>query len=296
MSESLSPMLCRLCGVSIEPSCTDVGVRANSYKECFYRCYPCGVAYSNAKSADARTLIYKDWRRNIPKEVHAGLLDCIRTSLNERSRCQKANRLAFESSEDAVSWTVFRFLQQEELLGKVLELSEARVLFWGAEYPLPTNPTENITQTLRQVLSNLGEHPNRFSEPDIMLISPQEIRSIEVKYLSSNSRQRDYKNFDRYLQAEPDLFLDADAVRRAGFYELTRNVVIACRLAKTLGRDKWRVTNLGGQRCRVSASEFQKLLRNPDHFQYQSWRDFCGRIQYPSPHFAQYLQQKKLGD
>ncbi len=190
MSDRLEPMPCRICQANLVPRRTETGVRASSYQDCFYECKRCRVAYSNSKNADDRTLIYDKWERNIPIEVHTDLLACLDRSLNERSRPKKKSRLAFCSSEDAVTWTVFRYLQQQGQLGTVFGMKRPRILYWGAEYPTkPKSAGPDITESLRGILLKLGENPLSFSEPDIVLIDDETVCTIEVKYRSTNSVQ-----------------------------------------------------------------------------------------------------------
>ena len=121
MSDGLLPMTCRLCGRTLTPSFTELGKAATSMADCFYQCTDCSVGYSNSKIPEDRTLIFDSWERNIPKEVHPELVPCIERSLNEKSRPKKLDRLAFESSEDAVTWTVFRHLQQQSQFETVFD-------------------------------------------------------------------------------------------------------------------------------------------------------------------------------
>lgn len=292
----LGPMKCRLCEEVLIPSLTTVGVKANSYSDCFYGCANCRVAYSNRQDEAGRTLIYDTWERNIPVEVHAGMLNCLQRSLNQQSRPTKLKRLSFQTSEDAVSWTVFRYLQDRHLIDPIFGISKPRVLFWGAEYPVhPVGQVVPVAETLRGLLLSLGEHPDRLSEPDLMLVSENDLIFVEVKYRSLNSRQREYKNFGRYLKKAPGIFRSPIQVSQAGFYELTRNVVIASALAKALRIPNWKVINLASTRCQKSAVEFQKLLKTPKHFEFWSWKQLLDKTQKSRvAWFQTYLQHKGL--
>lgn len=291
----LGPMSCRCCKAILVPRRTETGVRAHSYSECFYVCQACRVAYSNSKKEADRTLIYDRWERNIPEQIQSGLLELLPQSLNNTSRPKKLDRLAFKTSEDAVTWTVFRHLQDRHLIEPIFGISRPRVYFWGAEYPArPEGHVEPVAETLRGLLLSLGEHTDRLSEPDLMLVSENDLIFVEVKYRSLNSRQREYKNFGRYLKKAPGMFRSPIQVSRAGFYELTRNVVIASALAKALRIANWKVVNLASTRCQKSAVEFQKLLTTPNHFEFWSWNQLLASIPTPrAAWFQDYLLQHK---
>ena len=288
-------MKCRLCEAVLIPSLTTVGVKANSYCDCFYRCANCRVGYSNRQDEAGRTLIYDTWERNIPVEVHAGLLICLQKSLNEHSRPTKLKRLSFQTSEDAVSWTVFRFLQDANLLGSVFGTSRPRVLFWGTEFPpKPSTLVPDITQALTDVLLGLGDTARSLSEPDVMLCTDEMLLTIEVKYGEENSVDGDHRRFSEFTDAAPQLFKDASVVSSSGYYELTRNVVFTKLLAEKLNR-RWKVINLGMPRIVASANKFAEQLSDPSVFEIQTWPDVCRRIPQPrAAWFQTYLQQKGL--
>lgn len=291
--DKLLSMPCRCCHAILTPRKTDLGVRANSFSECFYICNDCGVAFSNSKDECQRTLIYDQWQRNIPSEVHADLDDCINRSLNVRARPSKLARLAFETSEDAITWTVFRYLQQQGLLGKIFGLTQPRILFWGAEYPT-LSASIDLSQELTKVLLELRDDSNSLSEPDIVLVDDDLICTIEVKYRSTNSVQRDHKRFKDYVGAAPRLFKDAKALAKTGYYELTRNLVFTKLLADRLNRH-YKVVNLGLPLITTSATKFAKLLDDSCSFEIRIWKELCRGIPLPRPlWFQDYVSRKGL--
>lgn len=294
MNQALEPMKCRLCGETLIPRPTTLTDRARTFEDCVYHCRKCRVAFSNGRDEQARTLFYDDWRRNIPTAVHAGLARCLDQSLNEQARPMKKARLLAETSEDAVTWTVFRHLQQTGQLGKVLGIGDGRVLFWGAE---PTGDPRNndLRNLLVEILSRqLGESRKHLSEPDVLIVTRREVVTLEVKVRGSNLPQSDYRHFDRYLPKALPLFRDPMAVKRQGYYELTRNVVITFLLARRLNLD-WQVINLGREDCRPSAEAFKASLQPKVPFEFLNWQEFCDRIPSPQPEwFETYLKEKGL--
>jgi hypothetical protein len=70
----------------------------------------CGIGYSNARDPDQRRALYEDPARNVPERLVAGLQDTLRGAFNETARGSKWARFGSSSSEDAVTWSVMRFL------------------------------------------------------------------------------------------------------------------------------------------------------------------------------------------
>src|SRR5687768_3684970 len=109
-----APMKCRNCGSMIQPLVigVDKPKAAASYGDCNYRCTNevCGVAYTNALAESSRRMIQPDYRLNIPAHVRDGVNEALTDALNVRNRPTKRKKFAFESSEDALTWTVFRYL------------------------------------------------------------------------------------------------------------------------------------------------------------------------------------------
>jgi len=92
--------------------------------------------------------------------------------------------LAAESSEDLLTWNVFSYLEDTGALENVLPLigipkpaGDVLVFYWGANdrYPFPDNELGQI------LIETFGEHPNRLSEPDVMLVGPHTLAIVEAK-------------------------------------------------------------------------------------------------------------------
>src|SRR5690349_19283188 len=95
---------CPSCGRPLGPTNLPKPRRTTtSFETCERRCVDCGIGFSNGH---APTTIYRDPVHNLPVEARSGALVTIRASLNVRNRGSKETRLGFETSEDAVTWTV----------------------------------------------------------------------------------------------------------------------------------------------------------------------------------------------
>lgn len=296
--ETILPMTCRDCHTLISPTVAEVDKRkkVNSYDDCYYKCPQCGVGYTNAKSAEQRTKIFSDYKLNFPEQVRTGLDQVIQRSLNKVNQKNKVNKLAFETSEDALTWTVFRYLHSRHEVGIVLGLGSMvleSLYFWGCPWPL-TNPTP-VEQALAEVqIKTLQEKVRQLTEPDVIFVSSEEVVFVEVKYHAGNDSRPGYSNFDTYLKNADGMFsVASDVVKSKGHYELVRNWVIGILVAKQLNR-RFRLINLASNSCSESSAEFEKLL-NPEagKFQFVSWRDVIGRLRFPIDEwFVRYLLVK----
>jgi hypothetical protein len=266
----------------------------------YYRCPnpACGVAYSNGKQEAKRTKIYPRWQLNIPKPAHPGLSQTLHHTLNLCSRNSKASRLARETSEDAVTWTVIRFLQDTKQIPRALALEDdlQAVLFWGVQYPPRVD--DPIRQALEEILAtDLHEDPDRLTEPDVIFSLKSHLVFIEFKYLSRNDKKPHYKHFHRYLDPDRQLFRDPrGAVEKAGYYEFARNWVAGALLARRL-KKRFLLINLAAQNCSHAATEFHRSLASNDdrQFQFIAWPDFLKRFAQPMPDwFGTYLRRKNL--
>jgi hypothetical protein len=156
----------------------------------------------------------------------------------------ETGRLGYENSEDAVSWNVFRSLQEEHMLAPVVEAlvggrprGEAELIMWGRE--ILADET-GAARDLQAALDELEPGYSQQTEPDIAVRRPgQGWVLIEAKFTSPMStygsapgRVRDWTR--RYAAQCPGVFNEnaLAAARPALFYEqLLRNVALAAKLA-----------------------------------------------------------------
>jgi hypothetical protein len=105
-----------------------------------------------------------------------------------------------------------------------------QIFYWGANDRY--TPPWDLGPLLQ---AHFGEHPERLSEPDVLLVIPSAIVIIEAKFGSPNPKEPD-KPFERYVAGAPDWFTSAGEARAAGYYELVRNWAIGGALASRSGR------------------------------------------------------------
>jgi hypothetical protein len=172
-------------------------------------------------------------------------------------------------------------------------------LLWGV--PVPNDDQRGIEtrNKLIKVLNEIGEDPNKFSEPDVILdFGDFGIVIIEVKYRSPNDiLNSNSPKWNKYI-LEIDAFLNTEGVKESEYYELARNWRIAWDLA--VGRPM-ALLNLGpdsifkrdnGNKIR----EFSKCLRlNKTHnFFYVTWTGFFEGVSDNPKWFLRYLKERSL--
>ncbi len=230
----LQSLICPNCRGPI-PSVDYAGLSptATQFDDCLRKCDACGVGASNAADPEAVTYIYRDPLGNIPSESRAGASEALAQALNVRNRPSKLRRFGFSTSEDAVTWVVFAYLQRSGLLIESLrraqiipepiEATEATLLLWGTPIDGGTRGAK-IRKHLSDLCLHLREDPNSFSEPDVIVdLGPHGLVFIEVKHLSGNDlKAPDYPGWSRYEEA-PWLAWRIEDVKASGCYELARN-------------------------------------------------------------------------
>jgi hypothetical protein len=201
-------------------------------------------------SRNSATYSYVDVRRNIIVAP-----DLFATRVVGNPFKYPSNYLGNEKSEDALTWNVFRTLQECGLLHLVarwitgLEIpAEPRLYLWGLSVSDETfEPWNLLTAARERFESNLPvERPT--TEPDIALYLPgRYLILIEAKFTSPNpfyidGPRRDpcslTKNELLDLYQDQDLrMLDVEKARRAKrvYYQLWRNLVFAEWMALTDG-------------------------------------------------------------
>ncbi len=264
---------------------------ATSYETCLYQC-SCGRGYSNAASAESRTCIVRSPELNVPAAVRDGLEGVLDASLNRRNLKAKRSKFCFSTSEDAVTWTVFRWLERVGQLGVVAEAAGAGtpagapdLLLWGA----PTGGGGETRLALVSVLDELGEPSTSRSEPDVVIAWADLMVIVEVKYRSPNDVKPGYGHFGRYLDCAALFATPPEEVARQGLYELVRNWRIGAALAEQAGR-RFALVNLGPRRLAAQtpglASTFaQSAARS---FTSLAWSNLLGAARRREP-FPEWL-------
>jgi hypothetical protein len=240
----LPVIACPICGDMLAARPGSI-VKARNWLECLRRCTKCGVGISNAQSTP--TIIFNDSRLNVPEEVRDGVLDTLALAFNKRNRANKRTKFGFSTSEDALTWTLFKFLSDSGQLTRVLRraglqisdqaLHHEALLLWGVPIPMDRDAGWAIRGCLKSISDQLGEDPARRTEPDVLIdFGVHGLFIIEVKHRSRTVVQGiEHARWDRYFPANSPLSYTA-AMRSSGCYELARNWKFGLELAAKTDR------------------------------------------------------------
>ena len=297
----LDPLGCPVCGDpmgndAFVPNARGGAPKVSKYDDCLRRCAACGVGYSNART-DPK-LIRRDPTTNVPVAVRDGVTPILQAAMNFVNRGSKLEKFGSESSEDAVTWTIFAFLHRhhagqlpvfyEQVLG-IKGAHPPALLLWGV--PLePSQRGRKVQQRLIEVSDTLGEAPQRRSEPDVVLdFGSAGLAVVEVKLHSKNDIQKS-ANWSRYLPC-PSAFSNADKAEASGLYELVRNWRIGHEVA---GDRPFVLVNLAPADTLTSTKGMavfrRSLATSPNRsFLPLSWADFLTAARLATGGFPQWL-------
>lgn len=285
--------------------------RASGYESCLRRCDDCGIGLSNANTDDLErlTIIHRDPFARLPDWLREGWQETMDQALNVRNRPKKKARFGHSTSEDHVTWTVFRFLQCQGILGKTLRRvgigpdteppREPTMLLWGVPSPIGDPEGTAVRERIEGVLNQIGEYQDFRSEPDLVLDFQQAgLALVEVKYRSGNAKEpRSSSGWNLYLKST-QAFRDPEMVRRSGLYELARYWRIGCDLA---GERPFTLVNLGLDdlftgHAGEEIERFHACLkrRTTRCFKTLAWADLLRRVDVSPSWFQTYLQGRGL--
>jgi hypothetical protein len=312
---ALPRMLCPFCNVEMasdtfRPNMRGGAPTAHMYDACLRRCATCRVGYSNRASDDPAelTLISAYPPDNVPEEVRRGVCRAIWLALNVRNRPTKWRRFGFSTSEDALTWTVFSWLQQTGALRRALpgivapSGREPELMLWGT--PVPGDGDGRAWQLRAEfgrLSDELKEERISRSEPDVILDFPERLVFIEVKYRRGGNvdKKATPRKFAKY-NGGAGVFTDFEKARTSGCYELVRNWRFGASLAAAT-KKPFSLLNLGLPRLFQGVSEertrcFESALnqRGGNSFHTLVWPDFVRAIPERPHWLEEYLRTKGL--
>jgi hypothetical protein len=158
---------------------------------------------------------------------------------------KRESRMAHDNSEDALTWNVFRYLEANSLLSRLLssladqDQGQAELIYWSY-----SQSERDVWQELQKARNEFGESRQRSSEPDLIAVTSQALFFLEAKLQSTNStRPSDPKNRKKYLTGGQEWFKqvfasDFDTVAiQAQKYELLRFWLLGTWIASQMERD-----------------------------------------------------------
>ena len=121
---------------------------------------------------------------------------------------KRESRIARDNSEDAVTWNVFRFLERNNLVEKILSpiigvpLKSSEVIYWSYSQKENSSWSE-----LNQAREEFGEEIKRSSEPDVIIKIDDTLLFIEAKLTAGNETEPSNKSGSKkYKNAGGNLF------------------------------------------------------------------------------------------
>jgi len=245
------------------------------------------------------TYSYQDVRRNI---IASPELFAERV-VGHPSKYE-SGRLGSENSEDALSWNVFRSLQEAGALARAAKLltgedlkGEPDLYLWGIRVSDDSlEPWPLLLQARERFESNLPVIRPQ-TEPDIALYLPGAVLVlIEAKFTSPNGYYTDGPRRNEQSLTKTELLdiyqdpqlgaLDLDRARKAErvFYQLWRNMVFAEWMAKQDGgQTRAHMVSLTRAGKEMDSCQHFRQMLQPDFrdwFHHESWesiRDECVR-------------------
>lgn len=115
----LDKIECKFCNQLLKSENLPIKIKkATSFDSCLRKCNKCNIGYSNGKRYK---IIYKCPEQNIPQKLRNYNINYVLdNSLNKQHRKSKRNQFCSESSEDAITWTIFLFLYQQKIIYKTI--------------------------------------------------------------------------------------------------------------------------------------------------------------------------------
>lgn len=239
----------------------------------------------------------------------------------------ETHRLGSENSEDALTWNVFGELHRCGLIhlaynfftGEGVGTGQVKLFLWGLELDFVGNKAKPC-ESLEEVRRELEKGIKRFlTEPDIMLLGPNELILIEAKFTSGNPvciegtdcadekpKSRD-SLIQRYIENNKlwEPVLCRQDVGEKVHSQLLRMIVFASTMAQIMDKQQWKVINLVSRtrwdNCAHSKgydhrdpTEFIPT-RVRDHFQFSYWEHLYKETLASDPRtaeIAEYMQRK----
>jgi len=182
------------------------------------------------------------------------------------------------NGEDALTWNVFRFLQQSRkglsILSDVFEVSEIQnILLWGMDSEANGDEQQLVNILIRTID---GKHRGTMTEPDLIIITDKEVCFIECKlnqngntspWKTSNPKSSE-KRMNTYREIFPELVHFDDWIN---VYQMIRQYVYSKSLGKILGK-KPRVYPLINEKHKKVLQPYYDSLLNWDNS--KIFRDF----------------------
>lgn len=224
---------------------------------------------------------------------------------------RETRRMARDNSEDAVTWNVFRYLENSGLLGDYLAFitkcpqTNPETMFWSYR-----KQDKRDWDLLNKARREFGETIKRGSEPDLMVFTDQSLFFIEAKLTASNKiapKERDDKYHKKYdtgadgwfskVFKPSEEFWDLAATRKQ--YELLRFWLLGTWMSNDLKKGFYLLNLVREDAEKTIETDFgMRLVQGSCKFKRITWEDiyrFANGSSTNKDRFARYMEGKTIG-
>lgn len=295
---SLDKIKCPQCGELINPKNEPIKP-AYSYNSCLRICEKCELGFSNSRKNP--TVIYKSHLNNIPELLRQDIDYSLDNSINIMNRKNKKNKFGFSTSEDALTWSFFKYFAINNKYRDLLNLlnidseeSYFEIYLWGTSICKPVSDLSFIKEYM-EISDSFNEVPMKRTETDVIIKLLDKLIFIEVKYLSPNEIKTNQDIFKKYQIPDVDL----EELIKSEHYELLRNWAFVSKLSKG---SKFELINLAPKKLfkdknHNKLSQFENSLRSTNgKFVKLSWEEILEKINNDEYEvwFKKYLNEKLI--
>ncbi len=233
-----------------------------------------------------------------------------------RNGIKRESRMERDNSEDALTWNVFRYLENrinilDELFSHFIGISvtNSKLVYWSY-----CQTVQEVYPLLKMARAIFGEQAHQSSEPDLICETEEALIFIECKLTASNRTSGYGSNLKRHL-TEPKKYLtgaenwfekvfqsDYTTIVKNQKYELMRFWLLGTWMAKKIKKD-FILINLVPDNCEQNIEkEFGSLIieNQSNRFIRMSWEEiynFCnlktGLNEWQN--FSNYFMNKTIG-
>ncbi len=226
-------------------------------------------------------------------------------------KVKRESRITRDNSEDALTWNIFRYLENTNQLANLLsrvanmENRNSELIYWSY-----SQKTEGAWQELNKARQEFGEHLQRSTEPDLIVLTDKALFFIEAKLTAPNDTlPSDPHNRKKYLTGgnkwHKQVFVsDFETVAiEAKKYELFRFWLLGSWLAKEMDRDFFLLNVVLSERETDIESRFIPHIQVDRHRQFKrlSWEEIYNYVAETMPDSPDkqvltiYFQNKTIG-
>jgi len=237
-------------------------------------------------------------------ETDVSLLEAVKTVKRE-------SRISRDNSEDAISWNVFRYLEDTNQVAKLLswvtqtEQHLIELMYWSY-----SQKAHGAWSELNKARKEFGENLQRSSEPDLIVLTETALVFIEAKLTATNNTSPSGSNHrTNYLTGgnewHTQVFVsDFDTVAiKAKKYELFRFWLLGSWLASQLGRDFYLINLVLSEREKEIEQQFSPHINKGINRQFirVTWEDIYSFIAEYAPEdhnksvILEYFRNKTIG-